>query len=120
MTIVLKDETHTSLPTNPASTRHGKVFEIITQSLYDQLKETTGLNPSFNSMSIKYHDSSLTLKINKITGNLENMTYNLTCDVAVKSFKITDSPLIDVLDAYLDASATYHNIITVDFSGYKN
>ena len=114
MTMVLKDETHTSLPTNPEATRHGKVFEIITQSLYDDLKEKSGLDPSFNSLSVRYHDCSLTLKVNKITGNLENATYNLTADVSVSSFKL--SALIPALNA----SATYKNIITVDFSGYDD
>lgn len=114
MTMVLKDETHTSLPTNPEATRHGKVFEIITQSLYDDLKAKSGLDPSFDSLSIKYHDCSLTLKINKITGNLENATYNLNADVSVKSFKL--SALIPALNA----SASYKNIITADFSGYAD
>ena len=114
MTMVLKDETHTSLPTNPANTRHGKVFEVISQSLYDDLKEKTGLSPSFNSLELKYHDSSITLKINKITGNLENITYNMTTDVSVKSFKL--SALIPALNA----SATYKNITTIDFSNYPS
>ncbi len=114
MTMVLKDETHTSLPTTPANTRHGKVFEIISQSLYDELKAKTGLSPSFNSLELKYHDSSITLKINKITGNLENITYNMNTDVSVKSFKL--SALIPALNA----SATYRNITTIDFSNYQN
>lgn len=112
MTMVLKEETHTALPTDPASTRHGKVFEIITQSLYDDLKEQSGLSPSFGNLSIRYHDCSLTLKINKATGNLENATYNLTADVAVKSFRLVDSALIPAMNA----SATYKNIITLDFN----
>ena len=114
MTMVLKDEAHTALPTNPANTRHGKVFQILTQSLYDELKAKSGLDPKFDSLSIKYHDCSLTLKINKITGNLENATYNMTTDVSVKSFRLS------ALIPPLNASATYNNIITVDFSGYKN
>lgn len=114
ISMTLKDETHTSLPTNPASTRHGKVFEIITQSLYNELTEKTGLKPTYNSLALKYHDCSLTLKINKITGNIENATYNMTTDVSAKNVKIA------ALISGLDASVTYNNIITVDFSGYKN
>ena len=114
ITMTLKEETLTSLPTNPANTRHGKVFEIITKSLYDELKAETGLNPSFDSLTFRYHDCSLTLKVNKITGNLENATYNMITDASVKSLKF--STLIPALNA----SATYNNIITVDFSGYKN
>lgn len=114
ITMVLKDETHTALPTNPANTRHGKVFEILTQSLYEDLKAKSGLDPSFSSLSLKYHDSSLTLKVNKITGNLENATYNMTTDISVSSFRL--SALIPALNA----SATYKNVITLDFSGYAN
>lgn len=114
MTMVLKDETLTSLPTNPESTRHGKVFETLTQSLYEDLKKKSGLDPTFDSLSIKYHDCSLTLRVNKITGNLENATYNLTADISVKGFKL--SALIPALNA----SATYQNIITADFSGYDD
>ena len=114
MTLTLKDETLSSLPSNPANTRHGKVFEIITQSLYDDLKAKTGLNPSFDSITFNYHDSTLTLKVNKITGNLENATYNMTTDGSVKALKFT------TLIPALNASATYRNVITVDFSGYKN
>ena len=114
ISMTLKDETHTSLPTNPANTRHGKVFEIITQSLYNELTEKTGLKPTYNSLALKYHDCSLTLKINKITGNIENATYNMTTDVSAKNVKIA------ALISGLDASVTYNNIITVDFSGYKN
>ncbi|MBO5936038.1 MAG: Ig-like domain-containing protein [Clostridia bacterium] len=114
MTMVLKDETHTSLPTNPANTRHGKAFEIITQELYDKLKTNTGLNPTFDSLLFNYHDSSITLKINKVTGNLENITYNMITDATVKKLSLPG------LLFSLNASATYKNIITVDFSGYKN
>lgn len=114
ISMTLKDETHTSLPTNPASTRHGKVFEIITQALYNELTEKTGLKPTYNSLALKYHDCTLTLKINKITGNIENATYNMTTDVSAKNVKIA------ALISGLDASVTYNNIITVDFSGYKN
>jgi uncharacterized protein YjdB len=114
ISMTLKEETHNALPTNPANTRHGKVFEVLTQSLYDDLKAKTGLNPSFDSLTLRYHDCNLTLKVNKITGNLENATYNMITDASVKSLKFT------TLIPALNASATYENVITVDFSGYKN
>ncbi len=114
ISMTLKEETLSSLPTNPASTRHGKVFEIITQSLYDDLKAKTGLDPKFDSLVFRYHDSNLTLRINKVTGNVESATYNMTTDASVKSLKFT------TLIPALNASATYTNIITVDLSGYKN
>lgn len=115
ISMTLKEETLSSLPTNPANTRHGKVFEVITQSLYDELKTKTGLDPKFDSLVFSYHDSNLSLRINKVTGNVENATYNMITDASVKNLTIKGLPLVS-----LNASATYTNTITVDYSGYKN
>jgi hypothetical protein len=111
-TMVLEKETHKSLPRSTDGTRHGKVFDILTQALLDKLTSNTGLKAEYKDVTINYHDCSVTMKVNKVTGNIESMTYNMITDVAANGIKISAIPFT------FNASTTYTNIITIDFSGY--
>ena len=115
--LTLKEETMPSLPTSPASTRHGKVFDILTSSYIDthlnKINSESSLSVTYGAFSQRYYGSSLTLRINKATGNIERAIYDMNLDVNVTSFKMKYSILLSYTT---DISFKVNNIICIDFS----
>ena len=120
MSMILKDENMSALPAPSNSTKHGKVFDILTSdyinSFINEINNTGTIEISYSSFSQKYYNSKLTLKINKVTGNLESANFNMTLDGSVKELKFK----YGTKTFNMNVSFTCNNIVNIDFSGYDN
>ena len=118
--LTLKEENMSSLPTSAASTRHGKVFDILTSSYIDtylnKINSQSSMSVTYGSFSQRYYNSSLTLRINKATGNIERATYDMNLDVNVTNFKMKYSILLTYTT---DVSFKVNNTVIIDFADYQ-
>ncbi len=118
MSLVLKEENMSSLPAPSNNTKHGKVFDILTSdyinSFINEINNTGKLEIKYSSFTTRYYNSKLTLKINKVTGNLESANFEMNIDGKVKGleFKVSTST------SDMDVSFTCNNIVNIEFSGY--
>ena len=120
MKLTLKDEYMSSLPTNSTATRHGKVFDILTDSYIntylDKINNSGSMSITYSSFTQNYHDSTLTLRINKATGNIERAVYDMNLDVNVSKLKMKYSILLQYT---MDVAFKCNNIVIIDFSDYN-
>ena len=118
--LTLKEENMSSLPTSASSTRHGKVFDILTSSYIDtylnKINSQSSMSVTYGSFSQRYYGSSLTLRINKATGNIERATYDMNLDVNVTNFKMKYSILLTYTT---DVSFKVNNTVIIDFADYQ-
>lgn len=121
--MTLKDESMSSLPASPSSTRHGKVFDILTSGIIDDKLETvnaTGtMSITYASFAQKYHDSTLTLRVNKATGNIERASYDMNLDINISSLKMKYTLILLPTTVTMDVSFKCNNIVVIDFKDYK-
>ena len=126
MKITLKEESMSSLPTDASATRHGKVFDILTNDYINtylsKINNSGKMSITFSSFTQRYYNSTLTLRVNKATGNLEKAVFDMTVDVDVSSLKLKYivSTILDILNpSYtMDVSFTCNNIVSIDFGAY--
>lgn len=120
--VVLESEEFPSLPHSAISSAHGKVFDILTDSYISTALDEINNNKeslfkvSYNSFSQKYHDSSLTISVNKATGNVHKMKYDMNIDIAISNLKMQYT----IITYEADISFTCNNVVTLDFYGYKD
>ena len=120
MKLVLKDETMSNLPAPNNTTRHGKVFDILTadyiNTFMNEINNTGKLEVKYSSFSQRYYNCSLTLKVNKVTGYVENANFEMNIDGNVNdlSFKATGAAATT-----MDVSFTCNNIVNISFSSYE-
>lgn len=117
MSFVLNEESMSSLPAPQNSTRHGKAFDILTSdyinSFINEINNSGTLEISYASFTQRYYNSKLTLRINKITGNLESASFDMTLDGKVRELKFKY-----VKTFTMDVSFTCNNVVNIDFSDY--
>lgn len=118
MKLTLKDETFSSLPTASSGGRHGKVFDILTQEHMDNLlskfNSTNQLAITYNAFNQKYHDSTVTIGINKATNHIEYMKYDMNIDINVSNLTLK----VSGVQKKMDVAFTCNNIINIDFATY--
>lgn len=121
--LTLKDESMSSLPASPSSTRHGKVFDILTSGIIDDKLEAVNSSGSmsitYSSFAQKYHDSTLTLRVNKATDNIERASYDMSLDINISSLKMKYTLIILPTTVTMDVSFKCNNIVVIDFKDYK-
>ena len=119
MELVLKDEQISTLPSSNNTTRHGKVFDILTSdyinTFINKINSSGALEIKYSSFSQRYYNSKLTLKINKVTGNLESANFDMTLDASVKSLQFKS-----ITTYTMDVSFTCNNVVNIVFSSYAN
>lgn len=119
--MTLNNETFASLPQNTSSTAHGSVFDILSKDYIDKIateKSSSDITFSikYNSFKTTYHDSTMTLYINKLTGNVSSIEYDMTLDAVVKALDIDFSYSVLVNIGYnCDISFTCNNVIILKF-----
>lgn len=123
--MTLESEDFATLPTNSVHSAHGKVFDILTNAyLADAISEinnsSSGVKISYNAFTQRYHDCTMTVTVNKITGNVTGITYDMSVDVSIKSLKMEMKSgfLSYTYDA--DMSFSCNNVVDIDFYGYKD
>lgn len=120
MAMILNEENMSALPAPSNSTKHGKVFDILTSdyinSFMNEINNTGTIEIGYSSFSQRYYNSKLTLKINKITGNLESANFEMNIDGKVRELKFKYSAKTFAMDV----SFTCNNIVNIDFSSYAN
>lgn len=123
MELTLKEESLSSLPSSASTTRHGKVFDILTSKYIDtylnKINSSSSMNISYSSFAQRYHDSTLTLKINKATGNIERATYDMNIDINISKLKMSYTLILIPTSITMDVSFKCNNIIVIDFKDYK-
>ncbi len=120
MKLTLKEETMPSLPASASSTRHGKVFDVLTSDYINtylgKINDTGKISIKYNSFSQRYYNSTLTLKVNKATGNIERAIFDMTVDVDVTNLEMKYS----VITSSMDVSFTCRNVVTLELGSYTN
>ena len=119
--LILEEESFTYLPTSGINTRHGKVFDILTNSYLSSALNTInnsgeGMKITYDSFAQRYHDSSLTVSVNKVTGKVSDMKYDMNIDIDIRNLKIEYSFFTYTADIGFDCN----NVVTLDFFGYKD
>ena len=119
MKLTLKSENMSSLPTDGSATRHGKVFDVLTSAYIntylDKINDSGKMSITYSSFTQNYHDSTLTLRINKATGNVERAAYDMNLDVNISKLKMKYSFLLSYT---MDVSFKCNNIVIIDFNDY--
>lgn len=118
--MTLNEESFATLPTNPVRTNHGKVFDILTSSyLSDALgainDSDKGVSVTYDSFAQRYHDSTIRVQVNKITGKVSEMTYDMNIDIDIKNLKLAYSAMTYTADL----SFNCNNVVSFEFFGYK-
>ena len=119
--MTLNEEEFSSLPQNTSATAHGSVFDILSKDYIDKIAtEKSGSDITFsikyNSFKTTYRDSTMTVYINKLTGNVSSMEYDMTLDAVVKALDIDFSYSVLVNIGYnCDISFTCNNVVILKF-----
>lgn len=118
--MILNDESFTSLPQNPSLTAHGQVFDILTKGYIANIIGSSGnndakINMSYSSYKTKYHDSYISMKIDKVTGLVSGLEYSMNIDSDIKSLYLDMSYSFISMKFTADVSFKSNNIITIDF-----
>lgn len=121
LVLTLEAETFPTLPTSATASAHGKVFDILTNSYLANAISTInnsdeGVKITYSAFSQRYHDSSLTVSVNKVTGKVSEMKYDMSIDINIKELKMSYT----VLTYIADIGFTCNNVVTFDFFGYKD
>lgn len=117
--LILEEESFTYLPTSAINTRHGKVFDILTSAYLSNALSTInnsgeGMKITYDSFAQRYHDSSLTVSVNKVTGKVTDMKYDMNIDINIRNLKITYS----FVTYTADIGFKCNNIVNLDFYEY--
>lgn len=118
MKLTLKEESMPSLPASASSTRHGKVFDILTSDYINtylsKINNSGKISIKYSSFAQRYHNSSLTLMVNKATGNVDKAVFDMNVDVSIKGLELK----YGLITSTMDVSFKCNNIVTIEFSGY--
>ncbi len=113
--LVLNDEYMATLPTTPYRTAHGKVFDILEDKyismVKEQLNSSGSAEMSYSGFAQTYNNSSLTLTIDKVSGDVINMKYDMGVRVEVKSLKLSMS-VITAINS--DVRFDVRNIVEIE------
>ncbi len=117
--LILEEESFTYLPTSAISTRHGKVFDILTSAYLTSALNAInnsgdGMKITYDSFAQRYHDSSLTVSVNKVTGKVTDMKYDMNIDINIRNLKIAYS----FVTYTANIGFTCNNAVSLDFYEY--
>lgn len=90
--LVLENETMPDAASATMETAHGKVFDILSGTYLTEIDNALSAESMaviYTSFAQKYHDSSVTLTINKATGLVEKVVYDMNIDISIKGLKMT-------------------------------
>jgi hypothetical protein len=92
-----------SPPVKPENTAHGKVFDILENKYMELIKKgfsdsSSGMSLSYTAFRQNYNNSSLTLTLDKATGNVTHMKYDMNVHVEIIDLKLTMT-LITAIDS---------------------
>lgn len=118
MKLTLKEENMSSLPASAISTRHGKVFDILTgdyiNTYLSKINNSGSLSIKYSSFAQRYYGSTLTVTVNKATGNIEKAVFDMNVDVNVKNLELK----YGLITSTMDVSFSCNNVVTLEFSEY--
>ncbi|MBQ8503312.1 MAG: fibronectin type III domain-containing protein [Clostridia bacterium] len=116
----LKPESMTSPASATVNTNHGKVFDILSGSLLNSYISTLNsgnstdmgeLEVTYSGFSQYYNNSSVTVTIDKLTGNTEFISYDMNISVDITALKISMG-IINALNS--DLSFDVNNKVEID------
>ncbi len=118
--MTLNDETFNTLPTDITNTAHGSVFDILSKSYIDEIATNAsadGMSFSlgYNKFKTTYRDSCVTLYVNKITGNINSLEYDMTLDANVSALDLTFSYSLFSFNYNCDITFTCNNVVKINF-----
>lgn len=122
--MTLESEYFSALPTNATRTAHGKVFDILTDAyLSDALGEINSsgdVSIKYSSFTQRYHDCTLTVTVNKMTGNVVSMKHDMSVDVSITGLEMTYKQSIFSYTYKADIGFSCNNVVETNFYGYTN
>ncbi len=120
MKLTLKEESMGSLPSSATATRHGKVFDVLTSdyinTYLNKINNSGQMSIKYSSFTQRYYDSTLTLTVNKATGEVEKAVFDMNVDVNVRDLELKYS----IITYTMDVSFKCNNTVTIEFGGYNN
>ncbi len=125
MKMTLKPETFNSLPAVSEDTKHGQAFDVLTSGYINNLikgtetsTESGSIKMSYKSYKTVYHDSNVTLNINKATNQVESIEYNMFIDSQITDLCL-DAKVLAVfkIKHTANVSFTTKNTVKIEFFG---
>ncbi len=121
LVLALEDESFAVLPSSATASAHGKVFDILTNSYLSSAISAinngdAGVKITYGAFTQRYHDSSLTVSVNKITGKVSDMKYDMNIDIRISDLKMTYT----LFTYTANIGFTCNNVVKFDFFGYKD
>ena len=112
LSIALNNETLNTLPTNSTDTSsHGKMFDILYQKYIDDCKEElSDAKLDYSAFKTTYHDSSVTVTIDKATDRVIKAVYDMNVKVEISNLKIYSSTISTAsfdVNSHTDITFTY-------------
>lgn len=122
--MTLQEEYFSALPTNAVASAHGKVFDILTSAyLSDALNginsSSSGVAITYDAFTQRYHDSTLTVTVNKATGKTVAMNYDMNVDVNISNLQMKYTVGFISYTYKADIGFSCNNVVNLNFSGYK-
>ena len=122
ITMTLNNEVFNTLPELESYTSHGKVFDIQYKNYIDSclnaLKESeisgVKVSMSFSSFKTTYHDSSVTITVDKITGKVIKSVYDMNVKVEVGKFKMT-AGVVQLINSDVSFDVNSHHDISFTY-----
>ena len=119
MKLTLKEESFSALPSVNSTSRHGKVFDILTKehidSVLNKLNGSGQASMTYSSFTQKYYNSTVIIGINKINNHIEFANYNMNIDIKVSDLTLK----VTGMSTKMDVSFSCNNIINIDFTSYS-
>ncbi len=105
--LTLKDESISSLPTIATSTTHGKLFDVLTATDFAGFNTTQeNVTVSFENISQYYHDSTVTITVDKTSGTILSIVYDMQTDIVIEDFVI-NGPSDSLLGSLVGSTKDY-------------
>ncbi len=89
----LKGESIPGITYANTSTSHGKVFDILSDSYLstaiNDINNSGSANVTYNNISQYYNNCSVTVSIDKLTGNVEKIMYDMNISISITNLELT-------------------------------
>ena len=111
---VLKNEYMPNTSSATVYTAHGKVFDILSAEYINEVDSTlseSSMDVSFSNFAQNYHDSCVTVTINKATGLVEKAVYDMNINILISQLDISMS-VISMFDS--DLSFDVNNKVEIE------
>lgn len=118
--LTVRDEYMASASAANSSTSHGKIFDILSGAYINDVITTLNsgsdsslgsISASYQSFAQNYHDSTVTVTIDKLTGKVDYVDYDMNISIDITRLKLSMG-ILSALNS--DLSFDVHNNVEID------